>query len=182
MKILIIDDDKMTRDMYVRVFKEANFEVFETADGEEGLLAAVKEIPDIIFTGIHMPKMDGFLLMEALKKNESTAQIPVAISSHTGREEDRQKAMQMGAKDFIVRSYTSPIEAVKRIKSLFKESKDYFIPIESNSMGIQDLRQMLKQDGNIICPKCHRNLGLKLTLIDPQEMTFKMKLACKACD
>lgn len=85
-KILLVDDDEMIRGIYSEVFRNNGFEVEEARDGLEGLEKARSIIPDIIFTGIIMPKMEGFDLMEALKKNVATSQIPVFISSHLGRE------------------------------------------------------------------------------------------------
>jgi len=86
-KILIVDDDVMTREMYVNVFKQSGYEVFEAGDGVDGLDVASRELPDVIFTGIIMPRMSGFELMEALRKAVATSKIPVVISSHIGREE-----------------------------------------------------------------------------------------------
>ena len=68
LKILLVDDDETIRGMYDDIFKKEGFEVFEAIDGVDGLDKATKNIPDVIFTGIVMPTMDGFQLMEALKK------------------------------------------------------------------------------------------------------------------
>ena len=58
-KILLIDDDNDVRRWYEGVFKESGFDVMVASDGLEGLNIAMKEKPDLIFTGIIMPKMDG---------------------------------------------------------------------------------------------------------------------------
>src|SRR5665647_2104757 len=102
LKILIIDDDTETRNMYVEVFKKNDFEVEEAVDGMDGLEKTLKNIPDIVFSGIVMPRMDGFDLINSLKKNPATSQVPVVISSHLGKAEDEEKARGLGAKDFIV--------------------------------------------------------------------------------
>ena len=101
-KILIIDDDDTIRESYALKFRQEKFEVISAKDGVEGLDLAHKEKPDIIFTGIIMPRMTGFELMGALSKEVSTSEIPVVISSHLGRKEDDQRAKELGAKDFII--------------------------------------------------------------------------------
>lgn len=69
-KILIVDDDKMQREIYVAVFRAAKFEVVSAEDGQEGWDKFQAEKPDTVFTGIMLPKMTGFELIER------SAQIP----------------------------------------------------------------------------------------------------------
>jgi len=121
-KILVVDDDVPTREMYAEVLSKAGYEIIQANDGLEGLDLATKDMPDLIFTGIVMPRMDGFTLMETLKKTVMTANIPVVISSHMGREEDQQRANVLGAKDFIMRDVTPPKQVVERINALFIRS------------------------------------------------------------
>ncbi|MBX4191817.1 MAG: response regulator [Candidatus Doudnabacteria bacterium] len=59
-RILVVDDDAVQKDLYSDVFKDKGYEVIPAADGLEGLEVALKEKPDLIFTGIIMPRMDGF--------------------------------------------------------------------------------------------------------------------------
>ena len=70
-KLLLIDDDANTRSLYVDALRAVNFEVREGNDGLEGLKAVNESAPDIIVTGIIMPRMDGFGFVEELKKNIS---------------------------------------------------------------------------------------------------------------
>jgi two-component system chemotaxis response regulator CheY len=140
-KILVIDDDESVRTMYSHVFRDANFQVIEAENGLEGLDKATTENPDVVFTGIIMPKMDGFSMMEAMKKNVVTASIPVVISSHMGREEDRQKANVLGARYFFVKGYTTPKEIVEKVRSLFLGGKEYRLELNNYSMDAQKLAQ-----------------------------------------
>ena len=80
-KILIVDDDNPTREMYAEVFQNANFEVMEARDGVEGLDLATKNIHDIIFTGIIMPRMDGWGVIREMRSNPEYASIPIMILS-----------------------------------------------------------------------------------------------------
>ena len=63
-KMLLVDDDVDTQSLYAEVFRAAGFEVREAKDGLEGLDMATAERPDVVFTGIIMPRMDGFALTE----------------------------------------------------------------------------------------------------------------------
>ena len=61
--ILIVDDEKYLRNLYVEVFTQAGFTVFSVQDGAEGLKLALEHRPDIIFTGIMMPHLTGFQMI-----------------------------------------------------------------------------------------------------------------------
>ncbi len=179
-KILIVDDDYATREMYVEVFKSAGFSVLEAGDGVEGLDKATKDLPDVVFTGIVMPRMDGFLMMEALKKNVSTCNIPVVVSSHLGKEIDRQRANVLGAKDFIVRDVTSPKQVVEKIKALFVKG-DFLIDFNPYNLDAQKLARELGLSNNFQCLECSEKMVLKIRLSDPKERKFEAKFICPKC-
>lgn len=179
-KILLVDDDENIRGIYAEVFRQNGFEVEEAADGLEGLDKATKNVPDIIFTGIIMPKMDGFALMENIKKNVATSSIPIIISSHMGREEDREKAMKMGAKDFIVKTMNTPNEIVERIRKIF-DSTSYRLKIDSTEL---DAGRFIKNIGlkeGMKCPACDENVILILEPLNSDDKSFKAKVVCPKC-
>ncbi len=180
-KILVIDDDQETRDMYADILREAGFQVAEAQDGLEGLDSATRETPDAIFTGIIMPRMDGFTMMEALKKNVATSSIPVIVSSHMGREEDRQKAVALGAKDFIVRYLTSPKEAADRIRHIFESAGSaFFVDFDAYAMDAQKLARESGINDDFQCMNCSQKMSLKLTSV-PDSGDFKAKFVCQNC-
>jgi two-component system, chemotaxis family, chemotaxis protein CheY len=179
-KILIVDDDETVRNLYADVFKERGFEVIEALDGVDGLDKATKNIPDLVFTGIIMPRMDGFGLIEALKKNVSTCKIPVIVSSHLGREEDKRRAEKLGAKDFVMLGYYTPYEVVERVKLQFSSS-EYELRVISNDLGARKLAEDMHIKDGLRCKKCDGELILSLRLADEKSRTFSAKLICFRC-
>lgn len=181
-KILLVDDDIALRKLYAEIFHNANFEVIEAEDGIEGLDKASREAPDVIFTGIVMPRMDGFTLMESLGKIAETANIPVVISSHMGREEDQKRAKELGAKDFIIRDVTRPIEVVERVSSLFAEAGEkYKLEFNANTLDAQKLVKDLNFQQEFLCLDCGEKLVLDLKLINGAERLFEGRFACPKC-
>lgn len=180
-KILIVDDDEETRRMYAEIFRNADFKVIEAKDGVEGLDKATTEAPNVIFTGIIMPRMDGFSLMESLKKNLATSEIPVIVSSHMGREEDRQKANLLGACYFIVRGFTTPNELVKKIKSLFIGGKEYYLELSTLSMDAPKLAHDLGLNNNFECLECDDKLVMKVITSDKDGGELEVHLVCPSC-
>lgn len=165
-KILIVDDDVFTREMYADVFRRAGYEVFEASDGVEGVDIATKNLPDVVFTGIVMPRMDGFTLIETLKKHSLTSKIPVFMSSHLGREEDRSRAEALGVKSFIIRDFTSPTEVVNLVSASFSENEEYTLDFDRFHFDAQRLCQDLNLPGDFHCPQCGDSLMLKIRVLE----------------
>lgn len=175
-RILIVDDDIDTLDTYARVFRNVGYDVIEANDGLEGLDKATKSDPDIIFTGIIMPRMDGFTMIEALKKNSLTASIPFAINSHLGREEDKQRAEEIGAADFIIRDYTPPREVVERI-SAHLLGGSYILEFDPNGGDAKRLAEDLGMENFFQCSDDGK-MVLKVTIKDPHNRRFDATLEC----
>lgn len=178
-KILIVDDDNFIRGMYADLFKKENFIVLEATTGLEALNLVEKENPDIIFTGIIMPQMTGFELMESLRRNIKTAGIPVAVSSHLGRFEDQKKAFELGAKDFIFRGEVTPAEAVMRIKNILGQKIIYKVDVTDGKDALE-LAKFLGKNG-WICQQCKSRYLLSAEF-NPKETRFVLKLYCPFCE
>ena len=179
-KILIVDDDDSIRGVYADVFKGEGYEVIEATDGVDGMDKATKESPSIIFTGIVMPRMDGFGLAEGLSKNVATSGIPIVMSSHIGREEDRQKALKMGIKKFFVMGMTTPKEVVSQINALFKAA-EYSLKLDGAEMDALRLSADLKLKEGLLCPDCQERLTIILRVVDIEKKEFNAKLICPKC-
>lgn len=181
-KILVVDDEQSTREMYAEIFRNAGMTVVEAEDGMDGLEKATKEVPDVIFTGIIMPKMDGFGLIEALKKSVITAGIPVFISSHLGREVDKEKANLLGARDFFVLNFTSPKEVVARIKAIFNEGGGtYKIIFDTTALDAPKMARDLNLDNDFQCMECDEKMVLEMKLKTFRDKVFETRLVCPKC-
>ncbi len=115
--ILIIDDAEDLRLIYVKKFRQEGFEVLEGRDGLDGLNIAFDKKPDLIITGIMMPRVDGFEVINTLKKDAQTKKIPVLVFSHLGRQEDIDKALSLGADDFLIQATFSPDDVVEKVRA-----------------------------------------------------------------
>ncbi len=175
-RILIVDDDIDVLDTYAHVFRNVDYDVIEANDGLEGLDKATKNRPDIIFTGIIMPRMDGFTMIEALKKNPLTSSIPFAINSHLGREEDKKRAEEIGAVDFIIRDYTPPREVVERISARLIGGS-YILEFDPDGGDAQRLAKDLGLENFFQCPDDGKMI-LRITIKDSHNRRFEATLDC----
>lgn len=176
-KILLVDDDQSVRTIYADIFGREGFEVVEAEDGVDGLDKATKVLPDVIFSGIIMPRMDGFALKETLSKSVSTANIPVLMLSHMGREEDRKKAIELGAKDFIVQGMITPKQVVEKVRAMFG-SNEYRISFEPNEKDGVRLASDLKFAPGFRCKICGSSMEMVAKVSDLASRELSIRIVC----
>ncbi len=118
--VLLVEDDGFLANIYKTKFEMEKFKVTLAENGEIGLELARKKKPDIILLDILMPKMDGFAVLEELKKDESTKGIPVILLTNLGQKDDVERGLEMGAVDYFIKAHTKPSETVEKVKSVLK--------------------------------------------------------------
>lgn len=121
-KILVVDDDMDQRDIYEQLFKQSGFEVSIADNGLQAYDMALANPPDLVFTGVIMPKLDGFQLIEQLRKNAMTSRAPVIMFSHLGREEDKMKAMVYENVAFMIKGFDSPKTILEKVKDMIHDA------------------------------------------------------------
>lgn len=120
MRILLIEDDKFFQDFYGFKLKEKNVQVDIAGDGEEGLKKLSESMPDLILLDLIMPKKDGFEVLTAMGKSGLTQKIPVLVFSTLGAEKDVSKALRLGARGYINKSFFDFDKLFARILELTK--------------------------------------------------------------
>lgn len=119
-KILVVEDDKFLRKVYESKLPKEGYNVVSAADGELGLAAIKKEMPDLVLLDLIMPKMTGFDVLEVVRKDPILAKIPIIVLSNLGQEDDLTKAKALGAVDFFIKSNFSIKEVVEKLKAYLK--------------------------------------------------------------
>jgi two-component system alkaline phosphatase synthesis response regulator PhoP len=115
-KILIIEDDNILQRAINTALVDANYSVAEANDGSEGIKKAKSESPDLILLDLLMPKKDGWEVLEELKKNKDTKNIPVLVLTVYEGEDSISKCMKLGAKGYFLKSNYSLDEIVEKVK------------------------------------------------------------------
>ena len=120
-KVLLVDDDAFLLDMYALKFKEEDFSV-EISSGAADALDKIRAgaIYDIILLDIIMPTMDGFDFLDSVKKEKLISETKIIVLSNLGQSEDIDRALALGATDYVVKAYFTPTEIVKKVKTLLK--------------------------------------------------------------
>ena len=121
-RILVAEDDRFLRRAAEMALKRQGYTVLTAADGEEALRMAQSELPDLILLDLIMPKLNGFDVLQALKKDAPTAHIPVIILSNLGQDRDVQQALDAGAAAYFIKTDLSLQALVQRVEETLTAS------------------------------------------------------------
>lgn len=124
-KVLIVDDDKFLLNMYSIKFSKNGFEVGSASTGEEAL-EKIKGgyVPEIILLDIVMPGMDGFEILEKLRKDNLVPQASIIMLTNQGQLADIEKAKSFGTSGYIIKATTIPSEVVEEVTRIYNLQKE----------------------------------------------------------
>lgn len=115
-EILIIEDERFIINPLEITFKKNKWHLSVAANGEDGLVMAKKLKPDLILLDLVLPKMNGYEVLEILKSDPETKDIPVLIISNLARESEIKKGLAGGAVDYIVKANFSMKGLLEKIE------------------------------------------------------------------
>lgn len=116
--VLLAEDDIFVSDIYNLKLQKEGFEVILVPDGREAIKRLETETPDLIMLDIMMPYMDGMDVLEAIKKDDRLKNIPVLMLTNLSEKENIEKAMKMGANDYLIKAHFTPSEVINKVKAL----------------------------------------------------------------
>ena len=120
-KILIVEDDEVLTSVYVARLEMEGFNVKTVSNGEDALLAIQKHRPDLILLDIMMPKISGFDVLDIVRNTPAIANSYIVMITALGQDKDKEKAMAIGADDYLVKSEVPIGELVEKIKKYLNQ-------------------------------------------------------------
>jgi two-component system, cell cycle response regulator DivK len=121
-KILLVEDNEMNRDMLSRRLERRGYEVVVAVDGRQGVEMAQVEEPDLILMDVSLPVLDGWEATRQLKAGETTRSIPIIALTAHAMASDRDKSIEVGCDDYD----TKPIELTRllgKIEGLLRATR-----------------------------------------------------------
>lgn len=122
-KILFIEDESTLQKTFGKLLRQEGYKMFSALDGESGFKIAKIQKPDLILLDLILPKMNGFEVLDSLKSNEETKEIPVIILTNLERMADIDKALELGATTYLVKVDYTLDDVLKKIKTVLRETK-----------------------------------------------------------
>ena len=114
--ILIVEDDPVLLKMYTEKFTFEGFDVLNAKDGEEALKVSLAEKVDMILLDIMLPRMSGTDFLEKLRQDTKGKNIPVVALTNLAEEDEKQRALKLGVKEYLVKAMQTPEQVVEKIK------------------------------------------------------------------
>jgi DNA-binding response OmpR family regulator len=119
--ILFIEDESALQKTFGDVLKKHGYEMVSALDGETGLKLAKEKKPDLILLDLILPKLHGFEILKKLKEGRETKDIPVIVLTNLEALGEVDKAIELGARTYLVKAQYSPEEIVEKIKKTLGE-------------------------------------------------------------
>lgn len=118
-RILLVEDDSALAELLVYNLKREDFEVAHTADGEEAMLLAQENPPDLVLLDWMIEGISGIEVCRRLRRHPDTANVPIIMLTARGEEADRIRGLETGADDYITKPF-SPRELVARVGAVLR--------------------------------------------------------------
>lgn len=120
-KILIVDDDPLIARMYQKKLSQDGYDVEVAENGEAAINSIGKNMPDLIFLDVMMPKLNGVETLKAIKSDPRVKNLKVIFLTNLGdKPDDVEKAKELGALDYLVKSQISLKELSEKVKNILQ--------------------------------------------------------------
>ena len=119
--IVLIEDDRFLQELLKKKLTSEKLSVKTSYDGEEGLRLVRESQPTLILLDLLLPGMDGFEFLSIAKQEPAIKDIPVVILSNLGQREEINRAMELGAADFLIKSNFAPDEILKKVRPMLEK-------------------------------------------------------------
>ncbi len=121
-RILVVDDNRTSRELTVRQLKKQGHEVSEVSSGAEALAVMLQSQPDLVLLDMLMPKLDGFQVLERIKADPSLKKIPIIVISALNEVPGIVRALEIGAEDYLFKPF-DPVLLGARIQSSLENKR-----------------------------------------------------------
>ena len=188
--ILVVEDELAFRRVYVDLLKGEGYNVLVAEDGEKGWELAYKELPDLIVLDLALLKLHGFDVLKNIRSSGVTKSIPVLVMTVLGEQEDIRKGFELGANDYLVKGYYTPVEMLNKVRLMLSASDirkgigSYKVAVKERKLDAAKLEHDIGLTNLFSCPSCGGELALELIpdYTRTQGHWFSAHFLCPACD
>ncbi len=122
-KILIAEDDLFISEVYFTKLSSENFDVVLVDNGEDALAKFEEVQPDVVLLDILMPRMDGWEVLNKIRQKKQAESAIVIMLTNVGDKDAIDKALKIGADDYLIKSFFTPEEVLIKIRKLLEKKK-----------------------------------------------------------
>lgn len=118
-RVLVVDDDRITRMLVKLLIEKEGYEVLEGANGRQAIEIAIRERPDLLVMDLMMPDMDGYEAIERIRQNVALATLPIMILTAEDGPGIEERVLELGADDYVVKPFEAPV-LISRVRAAFR--------------------------------------------------------------
>jgi diguanylate cyclase (GGDEF)-like protein len=175
-KVLIIDDNKLIRQLATTLLSKKNYNVLTAENGEQGIELAQSFKPEVILLDVMMPEVDGYEVCKRLKSNDKTKNIPIIMVTSMTESIDKIKGLELGAADYVTKPFDhgelqARVATQAKMKNLWDELQEKNLILEelSKKDGLTDLYN-------------HRHFHERISEEFKRAKRYKLPLCCVLID
>lgn len=187
-RILIVEDTELLRRMYRDRLVQDGYDVADVADGLSALALMRERSFDLLLLDLIMPRMGGLQVLEAVKQDPRTKDTPVLVLTNLGEEETIERAVALGAIDYLIKNETRPAaisDKVKLVLASFAKADsgdETFVIYPDQSRG--DVDAFVTQAGlkrRLWCPACESELAFEFIPDAKRPGWYQARVICPSC-
>jgi len=122
--ILAVDDDETLLNMYKERLEESGYKVVTATGGKEALSKIEENLPNCVLLDIMMPKISGYDVLQTIRSNAKTKNIPVLMLTALVQDTHKEKSLAEGADGYLIKSEVMPGEVISRIEDAIKSKSN----------------------------------------------------------
>lgn len=187
-RVLVVEDTDLLRRMYHDRLVQDGYEVFDAADGMAALSVLRDQPVDLILLDLIMPRMGGLQVLEAVKADPRTRDIPVVVLTNLGEESTIDEAVALGATDYLIKNQSRPAHVSEKVKLTLEA-------FGAGPAGVRAFHVFLRPDEGDIpslvddaglkrmlwCPACENELALRLVPDPGHPGHYDAYFVCNTC-
>ncbi len=187
-RILVIEDTDLLRRMYHDRLVQDGYNVLEAADGLAGL-AILRDHPiDLILLDLIMPRMGGLEVLEAVRADPRTQNIPVVILTNLGEESTIERAVSLGATDYLIKNQSRPADVSEKVRltldafgAACTQAEAFHVFLKPGEGDVQCVVDSAGLKRMLWCPACENELALRLVPDVDHMGHFDAYFVCEPC-
>jgi DNA-binding response OmpR family regulator len=121
-RILLVEDEDFLRRIFKLRLAAEGYQVTDVDSGEAAWEALKESVPHLIILDLYLPQMNGFEFLELLKAHPELSHVAVLILSGLGQDADIRKGLELGAKEYVIKTKLKPSEFLEKVSKLLKET------------------------------------------------------------
>lgn len=187
-QILVVEDTELLRRIYQDKLASEGYRVLTAGDGLEALAVLRANRVDMVLLDLIMPRMGGLDVLQSMKADPRTSDLPVVVLTNLGEESAIKRSLELGAVDYLIKNQAKPADVAEKIRLVLDNlascgggSESFKLVVRDREADAECFISKLKLPRRFWCPACEVDLTLELIPKSDRDGWFDAHLICPMC-